>query len=113
MGERLESSESSGKQMLFRFSHGYWLGVHLGMTGRLSIAEANYTPTKHDHLVLFQKKRALVFNDARQFGRALIHHGKEAPQWWSSIGTAVTSDQFTLERMSAFLDRRATLAIKA
>jgi formamidopyrimidine-DNA glycosylase len=112
-GERLESSESSGKQMLFRFSHRYWLGIHLGMTGKLSVAEAKYMPAKHDHLVLFQKKRALVFNDMRQFGRVLIEKGEEAPEWWSRIGAAVTSDEFTVERMNGFLDRRGKLAIKA
>lgn len=112
-GERLESSESSGKQMLFRFSHHYWLGIHLGMTGKLSAAPADHQPGKHDHLVLFQKKRTLIFNDARQFGRVLIHRGPEAPEWWSRIGAAVTSDAFTLKRMDAFLVRRSRLAIKA
>jgi len=112
-GERLESSESSGKQMIFRFSHHFWLGIHLGMSGKRSVASPDYCPAKHDHLVLFQKKRALVFNDARQFGRALIHQGKEAPEWWARIGPAITSDQFTLDRMKAFLERRPKLPIKA
>ncbi len=113
VGKRVESSESSGKQMIFRFSGGYWLGIHLGMTGHLSVGSSDHTPAKHDHLVLFEKKRALVFNDARQFGRILIHHGKEAPAWWTKIGVAVTSAEFTLERMDAFLDRRVKLAVKA
>ena len=111
--ERLQSSESSGKQMLFRFSHNLWLGIHLGMTGKLSVGTADYIPAKHDHLVLFQKQRALVFTDARQFGRVLIHQGKDAPEWWARIGPAVTSDEFTFERMQEFLSRRARLAIKA
>jgi formamidopyrimidine-DNA glycosylase len=112
-GERLDSSESSGKQMVFRFSHHLWLGIHLGMTGKLSVAPSHYTPAKHDHLVLFQKKRTLIFNDPRQFGRVLIHQGKDAPDWWARIGPAVISAEFTLDRMSAFLYRRARLPIKA
>jgi len=111
-GQRLQSSESAGKQMLFRFSGEFWLGIHLGMTGKLSVGPRDYTPQKHDHLVLFQTKRALVFNDARQFGRVLIHQGKELPEWWSSLGTSVTSDAFTQKFMAEFLERHGRLAIK-
>ena len=34
-GAKLLGSEARGKQMIFRFSRGGWLGIHLGMTGRL------------------------------------------------------------------------------
>jgi formamidopyrimidine-DNA glycosylase len=112
-GQRLKASESSGKQMLFRFSGDFWLGLHLGMSGTLSRASADYSPGRHDHLVLFQKKRALIFNDPRQFGRVLIHRGKDVPDWWSRIGPALTSDEFTFKRMAEFLQRRSRLAIKA
>ena len=49
-GVLLLSSEANGKQMLFRFSHGLWLGLHLGMTGRLVAEQASFVPGKHDHL---------------------------------------------------------------
>jgi formamidopyrimidine-DNA glycosylase len=111
-GQKLVSSEAAGKQMLFRFSNDLWLGIHLGMTGKLSLAEANHIPAKHDHLVLFQKQRALVFNDARQFGRVLIHRSKEVPPWWSQIGPAVTSKHFTAATMQEFLSRHGRLPIK-
>lgn len=113
IGKKLLGSEAKGKQMLFRFSGGVWIGVHLGMTGELFKAAANYTPAKHDHFVLFQKQMALVFNDARQFGRVLFHLGPSEPEWWSSIAPAVGSDQFTRARMEAFLNRHGRLPIKA
>ena len=109
----LRSSEASGKQMLFRFSKDFWLGIHLGMTGRLSVATADYTPARHDHLVLYQPKRALVFTDARQFGRVLAARGKEIPAWWAAIGPAVTSKEFTPRRMEDFLRGHDRLPIKA
>lgn len=112
-GQKLLSSEAAGKQMLFRFSGHCWLGIHLGMTGRLSVAEPNHAPAKHDHLVLFQKDRSLVFNDARQFGRVLIYEGKESPPWWTGIGPAVTSGQFTVATMEEFLVRHGRLPIKS
>src|SRR4051812_27967006 len=65
-GAKLRGSEGHGKKMLFRFSREVWLGVHLGMTGKLSVEAADFTPDKHDHLVLFQRERALVFHDPRQ-----------------------------------------------
>src|SRR5205085_12636747 len=60
MGARLLDSEARGKRMLFRFSGDNWLGLHLGMTGRLRVEAANFRPGKHDHLVLYQRVRALV-----------------------------------------------------
>ena len=109
----LVSSEARGKQMLFRFSKGAWLGIHLGMTGELRVEDAGFRPGKHDHLLLRQKKQALVFSDVRQFGRVLFHIGNAEPQWWSSIGPALTSSEFTVERLRSFLQHRARSPIKA
>ena len=55
--------------MLFGFSQGRWLGVHLGMTGSLSVEASDYQISKHDALLLRQNKQTLVFRDPRQFGR--------------------------------------------
>ncbi|MEK7685138.1 MAG: DNA-formamidopyrimidine glycosylase family protein [Verrucomicrobiota bacterium] len=112
-GSRLLASEAHGKQMLFRFSHGIWLGLHLGMTGKLRVAEASFKPSKHDHLVLCQKGCALVFNDARQFGRVLFHQGSSPPPWWRNLAVDVRSKSFTAARMEAFLQRHRKLPIKA
>jgi formamidopyrimidine-DNA glycosylase len=113
IGATLLESEAHAKQMLFRFSHRAWLGVHLGMTGRLHAEASSFRPDRHDHLVLFQKDRALVLTDARQFGRVLFHLGEEAPEWWTRLPPAVTSPEFTPERMAGFLRRRPRLAVKA
>src|SRR3954451_23142651 len=62
---KLRESAAHGKQMTFRFTGEAWLGIHLGMTGELSVAPADHVPRKHDHLVLYQRSRALVFSDPR------------------------------------------------
>src|ERR1700741_1725469 len=85
-GSRFLRSESWGKQMLFNFSGGNWIGIHLGMTGKLRIEPPRFRPDKHDHLVLHQTKRALVFRDARLFGRVRFHRGKSPPEWWRAGG---------------------------
>src|ERR1051325_6559267 len=51
-GAKFLGSEGHGKRMLFRFSGDVWLGLHLGMTGNLHAEPADFTPSKHDHLVL-------------------------------------------------------------
>lgn len=112
-GAKLLGSEAHGKQMLFHFSKDAWLGVHLGMTGELRVEAPEFHPGKHDHLVLRQKKRTLVFSDARMFGRLRFHEGKAAPEWWTELPPAVLSREFTLERFREILQRRKRAPLKA
>ncbi len=120
-GARLLDSESAAKQMLFRFSGGGlsraesrgWLGLHLGMSGETRVEPQGYTSGKHDHLVLVQKTRTLVFNDPRMFGRVQFAAGRTAPGWWTRIPPAILSEAFTVEAVAAFLRRRARAPIKA
>jgi formamidopyrimidine-DNA glycosylase len=106
-------SEARGKQMLLRFSDGAWLGLHLGMTGHLRVEGPGFQPGRHDHLVLVQARRALVFTDPRQFGRVRFHRGPHAPEWWRRLPPPVTGPEFTVARMEDFLRRHRRLALKA
>ncbi|MGI8891396.1 MAG: Fpg/Nei family DNA glycosylase [Chthoniobacterales bacterium] len=110
--QTLRRSEARGKQMLFVFSGDNWLGLHLGMTGKLRIEELGFTPEKHDHLVLEQKRRTLVFRDARQFGRVRFHHGKGEPDWWRSGGPNLSDRGFNQKYLDEFLRRHARAPIK-
>ena len=112
-GRTLLQSWAHGKQMLFRFSGGRWLGVHLGMTGELHCEAASFAPGKHDHLVLRQHRQNLVFTDPRQFGRIRYYRGATPPDWWMSLPPALMSSEFTVERVRTFLRRRARSPIKA
>ena len=112
-GTTLLESETAAKQMLFRFSGEKWLGIHLGMSGELRVEPPDYVPSKHDHLVLVQKQRQLVFNDPRMFGSVLFHRGKTKPAWWTKIAPAILSTAFSVELVTAFLRRRARAPIKA
>lgn len=120
-GATLTGSDTAAKQMLFRFSGGGlsraesrgWLGIHLGMSGELRVEAPDYTATKHDHFILVQKRRQLVFNDPRMFGGVLFHTGKTPPTWWTRIAPAILSEKFTIEAVAAFLRRRARAPIKA
>ena len=77
------------------------------------VEPAGFRAGKHDHLVLQQAKRALVFRDARQFGRVRFHHGKEAPDWWGTAVPEIHSAQFIRTTMREFVRRHARAPIKA
>jgi len=111
-GATLLGSETRGKQMVFRFSKGAWLGIHLGMTGDTHAEDPDFKPGKHDHLVLYQKERALVLTDARMFGRVRFFHGKGAPDWWSELPPEVASKEFTLAYLRKLLERRQRAPLK-
>ncbi len=120
-GARLIDSETAAKQMLFRFSGGglsraesrAWLGIHLGMSGELRVEPSDYTPAKHDHFILVQKERQLVFNDPRMFGRVQFSIGPQPPDWWTRIAPAILSPAFTTALVTGFLKRRGRAPIKA
>lgn len=111
-GARFLSSSAHGKQMLFRFNRAN-LGLHLGMTGKLHVALPDFAPGKHDHLVLFQKSRALVFTDFRLFGRVLFQAGSGDPAWWTSRPPDLLSPAFTKTALTDFLTRRQNAPLKA
>jgi formamidopyrimidine-DNA glycosylase len=112
-GATFLSSEAAAKQMLFSFSGNGWLGIHLGMTGELTVQPSDFTPGRHDHLVLRQQNRSLVFSDPRMFGRVQFSVATAAPTWWTSIAPAILSDEFTVAAVAEFFRRRARSTIKA
>ena len=113
-GQRLLDSQARGKQMLFHFSNNFWLGIHLGMSGELRREDGpEESPRKHDHLILRQAGRALIFEDKRHFGRVRLHQGAEPPAWWNSLAPSVLSDEFTYQGTADFLQRRRRTPIKA
>lgn len=112
-GARLVSSRARGKQMIFMFSGENTLGIHLGMSGTLRVEPPTFRPEKHDHLVLRQRKRALVFRDPRQFGRVRFHHGKEAAEWMRSETPEISDAAFDEQFFANFLQRHRRAPIKA
>ena len=68
----------TGKYIIINLSNLNSLIFHLGMSGRLRILDSNqFIKNKHDHFVIFFKKRLLVFNDQRKFGYIDICDTKE------------------------------------
>jgi len=112
-GVTLREAATAAKQMLFRFSGDAWLGVHLGMSGELRVEPPDFPAGKHDHFILRQARRSLVFADPRMFGAVRLHTGPQPPAWWTAIAPAILSPAFTVGAVAAFLRRRAKAPIKA
>jgi formamidopyrimidine-DNA glycosylase len=68
-GRRVERLARRAKYILMHFDDGGVLLAHLGMSGRMVLADETRTPEPHDHVVFrFDDGTILVFNDARRFG---------------------------------------------
>ena len=112
-GKRLVGSRTHGKRMLFEFSEGSWLGVHLGMTGRLLVREASDALEKHDHLALKTGVGWLVFNDPRQFGKIELFESGGLPVKWQALPTEILSNKFDYEYCGKILERRSRSVLKS
>jgi formamidopyrimidine-DNA glycosylase len=112
IGRKLTDSNRRGKQMLFRFSGNQFLGIHLGMTGKIHVEPAGFDPGKYDHLVLYQDERALVLADPRQLGRVRFHAGPDLPEWWKGP-PEIASPEFDRNFFDHFLRRHANAPVKA
>lgn len=113
-GSRLMESQARGKQMVFHFaSPSTWLGIHLGMTGKLSTGRADFKPGLHDHLILRTSSLSLVLTDPRLFGRIRFAIGKSPPDWWTSLPPDLIGSSFTTTHLSKILQRRARTPLKA
>ena len=113
VGEKLLRSGTRGKRMLFVFSGENWLGIHLGMTGKIHVKAPNFRSNKHDHLALYQREHTLVFTDSRQFGRVRFHHGATPPDWWTGDVPEIVSPGFTRKFVERFLSRHGKAPIKS
>lgn len=112
IGARLVSSDTHGKQMLFRTDRAGWLGVHLGMTGELLYSEDKQVDDRYAHLLVQVEEGTLVFNDPRQFGRIRFASGEEAPSWWADLPIQVLDRRFTLNYLHPILNRRKGSQLK-
>lgn len=69
-----------GKWILVRLTHKFILVYHLGMTGQLTIVNANEPRRNHTHLILQlrPKNQELRFRDIRRFGSATLFDSPES-----------------------------------
>ena len=77
----VESTGTRETDVLSVWQAAHWLGVHLGMTGKLFCVGSETAVERHDHLrLVLDCGRVLVFRDSRMFGRVYAV-GEEHPEW--------------------------------
>ncbi|MGA1205323.1 MAG: Fpg/Nei family DNA glycosylase [Opitutales bacterium] len=113
LGQRLEMSHAHGKQILFCFSGGGNLGIHLGMSGSMTTAVPEMVPDRHDHLVLVMENCSLVLTDPRMFGKVTFEQGPTPPAWWKALPPQPQDPRFDKNRLRQLLGRHPRKALKA
>lgn len=66
-----------GKYIIFHLSKGFFLIIHLRMTGKIIINKIDIKPTKHDHIIFYlNNNKNIFYNDTRKFGRFYLTKNK-------------------------------------
>jgi len=95
------------KYLLLDLDNSYSLIVHLGMTGRFTLQDAEYEPTKHDHVIfILDNGMQLVFNDHRRFGMIYaMPTCSIEEQFLQSLGVEPLSDDMSKQYLHQKLHR--------
>jgi len=74
-GQKIQSVGRRAKYLLVRLEEGFLI-IHLGMSGILSVVDAEMRPVKHDHVdIVLSNGYCLRLNDTRRFGAVLYSDG--------------------------------------
>jgi formamidopyrimidine-DNA glycosylase len=104
------------KYILIHLDNGQIILVHLGMSGRLVIAEAKdkTQPAKHDHVIFhLGGGTRVLFNDARRFGLVDLATAETLPahRFFAHLGPEPFDDTFTAKSFAQSLQNKK-VAIK-
>ncbi|MFN3925898.1 MAG: DNA-formamidopyrimidine glycosylase [Pseudanabaenaceae cyanobacterium] len=104
-GQSLSSWQRRGKYLLGSLLGGGYLGVHLGMTGRLLVCARSLAVGKHTRVRLFlADQRELRFEDQRTFGKMWFLPGGIAVERvipaLQSMGAEPLSPEFTADYLA-------------
>ena len=112
-GRRIVDIRRHGKFMLLVLDDGRCWLVHLGMSGRLTLARPGRPDMPHDHVVVhLDDGRLLTYNDPRRFGRLAVIAG-DAVAAETVPGLDALSDRFTTAFLYARSRRHRRTTVKA
>lgn len=114
IGTYLQKSFRKGKQLCFVFNKEHWLGLHMGMTGKLRYSRDLNEDFKYNYLTLFlENGHRLIFQDPRLFGKVIYEQSTKAPAWWDTMPIELTDAAYCLDNMNTFLNKRGRSQIKS
>jgi formamidopyrimidine-DNA glycosylase len=110
-GEQVVEVRRRGKFLILVLNNKLYLVIHLGMSGRLYMADEEEQLTKpHIHVVIhLDNQRKIVYEDPRRFGG--VWFLKDVERFFDHMGKEPLSRQFTEEYLSEVVKNRK-IAIK-
>ncbi|HEX4952878.1 MAG TPA: bifunctional DNA-formamidopyrimidine glycosylase/DNA-(apurinic or apyrimidinic site) lyase [Thermoanaerobaculia bacterium] len=103
-GRRVLQLRRRSKYLLIDLEGGHTLVIHLGMSGRLTLAGVNQPPEAHEHLVFrLASGNKLRFRDPRRFGLvfAAPTASLDADRHFAELGIEPLTDTFSGEVLAA------------
>jgi formamidopyrimidine-DNA glycosylase len=95
------------KYVIIRLDNDEAVVVHLRMTGRLTIADADAQPDAHTHVVfLLDNNQQLMFHDQRKFGRIWLLDREGLAALDGKLGPEPLSETLTAAEFRILLRRR-------
>ncbi len=86
---------------------GFYLIIHLGMSGSLRVSECDEQLKKHDHLVFkLSNGKELRYHDPRRFGFVQIYRGDETPSYLLKLAPEPLSDEFNDQYFKKIIEKR-------
>lgn len=110
-GEPIDEVRRRGKFLVLVLSHKLYLVIHLGMSGRLYMADEEELLTEpHIHVVVhLDNQRKIVYQDPRRFGG--VWFIKDIERFFDHMGKEPLSREFTAAYLSGVVKNRR-IAIK-
>ncbi|GGW85166.1 bifunctional DNA-formamidopyrimidine glycosylase/DNA-(apurinic or apyrimidinic site) lyase [Alteromonas halophila] len=99
LGETIVAVRRRAKYLLIDTAPGS-IVLHLGMSGKLRVIDADTPPVKHDHLdIVLGSGRCLRLNDPRRFGACLWQRPEETLSQLANLGPEPLTDAFDGEHL--------------
>ena len=107
-GKKISEIWRRGKFLVFDFTSGYFMMIHLRMSGRIHLVSADAERQKHEHVVIsFEDGRQLRFHDTRKFGR--IYLVKNPEKILGKLGVEPLAPTFTTKSLKNLKARKRLL----
>lgn len=106
-GKKIKDIKRRGKNLIFELSDGYFLLVHLKMTGHFLYDEWKEDPMNRFIRVKFflDNHKVLALSDLRKFARIELLKEKELKERLESLGPEPLEEKFTFEKFKEVLGK--------
>lgn len=95
-GKKIVDIHRRAKYLVFELSDGYFLLIHLRMSGRLTLCKSSDQKSPHEHVILLLASgKDLRFHDTRKFGRCYLT--KNIEDILGGLGPEPLSRQFKFD----------------